>query len=221
MYRRHVRARIRLYVKRARRFLLHRVLHADDPPHRLALAVAIGVFVMITPTVGIQSLLTVVLAWLLGANKLIGLPVLWISNPVTIVPMYYGCYRVGVLLTGADGVDPAWWQDLAHPPAGWTPGVTFYWSRFMEVATPMWVGCLVVAAVAAPICYVITYRLIRFYRLRRWGQLVPPVPDPPASPTLKWPPHRPGKSGDNRTRLTNGHGKGTRNRSRTRTSSAT
>ena len=182
MYRRHVRARTRLYYQRARRFLLHRVLHADDPPHQLALAVAIGVFITITPTVGVQSILVVLVAWLLGANKLLGVPVLWISNPITIVPMYYGCYKVGVLLTQTDGVDPAWWQALADPPPGWIGGITFYWSRFTEVAVPMWVGCLVVAAIAGPISYVIAYRTIRFYRLRRWGQLVPPTAQPAGEP---------------------------------------
>lgn len=216
MYRRHVRARIRLYYQRARRFLLHRVLHADDPPHQLALAVAVGVFVMITPTVGVQSLLTILLAWLLGANKLLGLPVLWISNPLTIVPMYYGCYKVGVLLTGANGVGPEWWQELAHPPPDWLPSITFYWSRFMEVAMPMWVGCLVVAVVAAPASYVVAYRMIRFYRLRRWGQLVPPM----AEPAAEHPTQRAGQRGKNeklRPRLSSGR----RTRTQTHTSSAT
>lgn len=179
MYRRHIRARLRLYSQRTRRFILHRVLHADDPPHQLALAVAIGVFITITPTVGVQSILVVLVAWLLGANKLLGVPVLWISNPITIVPMYYGCYKVGVLLTQTDGVDPEWWTALADPPpAGWIESIAFYWSRFTEVAVPMWVGCLVVAAIAGPISYVISYRMIRFYRLRRWGQLVPPTVEP-------------------------------------------
>ena len=97
IYRRHIRARFRLYLHRARKFIYHNVLHADDPPHRLALGAAIGVFVAFTPTVGLQMMLTVSLAWLLRANKVIGLPVVWISNPATLVPIYYSCYVVQTL----------------------------------------------------------------------------------------------------------------------------
>ena len=43
--RRQLRIRIRVIGRRVRRFVYHHLLHADDPPHRLALGVGIGVFV--------------------------------------------------------------------------------------------------------------------------------------------------------------------------------
>ena len=88
MNRPHVLARFRSPWQRVRHFVLHDILHADDPPHRLALGVAIGMFVTFTPTVGLQMVLVGVLAWLLRANKLVGLPVVWLSNPATVVPIY-------------------------------------------------------------------------------------------------------------------------------------
>ena len=80
---------------RARRFVVHNVLRADDPPHRLALAVAIALFVTFTPTIGFRSVLVVLLAWMFGANKLVGLPLVWISNPATFVPIDYPSYLTG------------------------------------------------------------------------------------------------------------------------------
>lgn len=182
MFRRHVLARSRLLIRRLRAFVLHNVLHADDPPYRLALGVAIGMWVTFTPTVGFQMMLVVFLAWLLGGNKVVGVPVVWLSNPVTFVPIFYPCYRLGVMITNMPQVSEAWWRELASPPVGWWAAVSFYWTRVMEIAVPLWLGCLVVATLVALPTYIIVERLVRYYRLRRWGQLVPPPP-PPIKPS--------------------------------------
>ena len=71
---RHLLVRFRLLSRRIRRFIIHNILHADDPPHRLALGVAIGMFMTFTPTVGVQSILVALTAWVLRANKLVGMP---------------------------------------------------------------------------------------------------------------------------------------------------
>ncbi len=156
----------RLLVK-ARRFLVHNVLHADDPPHRLALGVAIGMFVAITPTGGVQSVLVVLLAWLLGDNKVVGLPLVWISNPATAVPIYYPCYRLGHTILGGESVTRDWWRELAQGPISKAQSVEFYWSRLMQVIEPLVVGSLIVASVLAVVSYAMTYHLIvKFRRLR-------------------------------------------------------
>ena len=157
-----------------RHFVMHSVLHADDPPARLALGAAIGVFIAFTPTFGFQMLLVVFTAWLLRANKAVGLPVVWISNPATMGLIYYPCYVVGRTLLGRHVIDHQWWSELKSPPAGWWPAVEFYWSRIVEVATPLWLGCLLVAICLAIPTYYGVYHAIRLYRLRRWGQLTPP-----------------------------------------------
>ncbi|MBW3598332.1 MAG: DUF2062 domain-containing protein [Planctomycetes bacterium] len=174
MFRRHFRAMYRLQSRRLRRFVMHSVLHADDPPHRLALGAAIGIFVTFTPTVGIQMLVAIFLAWLLRANKAIGVPLVWISNPATFVPMYYPCYVVGRLILRRPPIEPGWWKELADPPGGWSTAISFYWTKFLEIALPLWVGCLVVGLTLGYLTYHFTYRAICAYRMRRWGQLMPP-----------------------------------------------
>jgi uncharacterized protein len=167
-------SRWRQYATWTREFITHRVLHADDPPHRLALGVAIGVFVTFTPTVGFQMVIAVFLAWWLRANKAVGVPVVWISNPATFVPIYYSCYWVGRHILGKNGIGRAWWAELTRPPEGWWPAVTFYWSRFTEIAWPLWIGGFIVGGACEVVSYYLVYHLIRAYRLRRWGQLLPP-----------------------------------------------
>lgn len=167
--------RIQTAWDKVRHFVLHSVLHADDPPGRLALGAAIGMFVMFTPTCGFQSLLVVFSAWLLRANKAVGLPIVWLSNPATMVIIYYPCYVVGRTLLGRESIDSQWWRELRQPPSGWWPAVEFYWSQLLEVATPLWLGCLVVGTATAIPTYYSIYYVIRVYRLRRWGQLTPPI----------------------------------------------
>lgn len=169
-----LRIRLRYSVRQLKGFVIHYLLHADDPPHELALGVAIGVWVTFTPTIGIQMALIVFLAWLLRANKVVGLPIAWITNPATIVPMYYPCYWLGRVILGHPDVGMEWWKKLAHPPTGWWPAVTFYLDCVWEIFEPLWLGCLIIATVLAVISYVIVLFTVRWYRMRRWGTLVPP-----------------------------------------------
>lgn len=152
---------------RARRFVLSRILHADDPPHRLALGVAIGLFVTFTPTIGFQSLLVVGLAWLLGGNKLVGLPLIWISNPATFVPIYYPSYRIGRWILGGEPAKWNWWKELAKPPEGTLEAIRFYWSRMLEIIGPLTLGCLILAVPISLASYWLTYHLVEKYRAIR------------------------------------------------------
>lgn len=175
MLARRVRGRFHYTWRRARHFVLRSVLHTDDPPGRLALGAAIGVFFAFTPTFGIQMLLVVFAAWLLRANQAVGLPLVWISNPATMLLIYYPCYVVGRTILNREPIDRQWWSELGTPPVGWWPALEFYWSHLMEIAAPLWLGCVLVATCLAIPTYYLVYHLIRAYRLRRWGQLTPPV----------------------------------------------
>ena len=148
------------------RFVYHSVLHADDPPHQLALGTAVGVLVAFTPTAGIQMVIAGFLSWLLRANKATSVAVVWISNPVTIVPMYWYSYRIGCAILTLEPIGHAWWAELATPPPGWWPAVTFYWSQFVEIAWPLWLGGVVVGLVCAYATYYTVYHAIRYARLR-------------------------------------------------------
>ena len=172
---RRFRARLRLFRRRARYFIIHTVLHADDPPHRLALGIAIAMFVTFTPTIGFQMALAVFFAWLLRANKAAGIALVWLSNPVTIIPIFYFCYRIGHMIVRGERVSWRWWAQLARPPQGWWAGVQFYWERFMEISAPLWVGSLIVATVVGYLSYYISYYAICGYRLKKWGSLLPPT----------------------------------------------
>jgi uncharacterized protein len=166
--------RVRRQYRRWRRFLTHNILHTDDSPHKIALGMAIGAFVTFTPTVGVQMAVVLLLAWLLRANKVVGLPVVWLTNPATIVPFYWLCYEIGRILLGTPPVGQQWWLEMASPPAGWLAIVQFYWSRFWQIGWPLWVGGCIVGLIAALPAYYLTYYGVRSFRMRQWGQLTRP-----------------------------------------------
>ncbi len=137
----------------------------DDPaqPHRVALGAALGIFVAFTPTIGFQMIIVVALASLFGANKLVGVPLVWISNPLTIPPIFYAGYTLGRVILGWQRLSRRWWSELAEPPEGWWATTVFYWNRAAAIAAPLWLGLVLIGGCAA----VLTYYAL-FYFLRNW-----------------------------------------------------
>ena len=162
-----VRSRYHRHRQQLRQFVIHNLLHADDPPHVLALGMAIGILVAFTPTVGVQMLVAGFLSWLMRANKAVSVAVVWISNPATMIPIYWYCYRIGCAILALDPIGRHWWAELAAPPHGWWAAVKFYWSRFIEIAGPLWLGSFVVGSICGYVTYYAVYHAIRHYRLRR------------------------------------------------------
>ena len=101
--------------RRISRFIVRRILHTDDTPSRIARGAAIGIFVAWLPLIGLQMLLTLGLSFILRANKLVGLPVVWISNIFTLGPIYYPSYLLGSAMLGSDAISTeAFKQDFAN-----------------------------------------------------------------------------------------------------------
>lgn len=82
------------------------VFTSRAPVNQVAWGTAFGVFWGLTPTVGLQIFI-LFLQWLLFRYLLrinfdfkIGVILVWISNPITILPMYYIFWKTGNLLLG-------------------------------------------------------------------------------------------------------------------------
>ncbi|MGV1098779.1 DUF2062 domain-containing protein [Thiovibrio sp. JS02] len=85
--------------QRLARYYYLKVLRLQGDPHSLALGVAIGLFVGVTPTLPLHTVLIIGLAGLLRGNIIAGLIAsVVISNPLTMLPQYYFSWRIGSLL---------------------------------------------------------------------------------------------------------------------------
>lgn len=158
--------------QKLREWFVH-LLHLDDSAHRIALGVAIGMFIALTPTMGAQMVLTVLVATLLGANKVSGVPMAWITNPLTAVPVYSFNYLVGRALVGGPGLKEIEGAMAAamDPSLGWGVLARAWWSLMLRGAAPLWAGCALVGLVAGALAYAVMYYLVTTYRRRYKEQL--------------------------------------------------
>jgi len=135
---------------------LHAVIKLDDPPRKLALAFAIGVFIAFSPTLGLHIISCLVVAWIFRLSKLVVLTGSFINNPWTIVPLYGFCIWFGLKITGGTGDVPRIaWNELTL--------TTTY-----EVLKPyLWAyiaGTLVLGSIAAVLSYFLFYCAVLRYR---------------------------------------------------------
>jgi uncharacterized protein (DUF2062 family) len=150
---------------RPRTFIRH-ILLADDTPHSIALGTAIGTFIGLTPTGGVQMLLVMLVAFLCRPffrfNQIAALLMVYISNPLTAVPIYWFSYKVGTLFFA----ETVTYKDFAH--IFQYDGFAEWWHSLVTIArdvgAPLLVGSLIVATVCAVISYPATQVLVRLFR---------------------------------------------------------
>jgi len=117
-------------------------------PHEIALGMAIGVFIGITPTIPLHTILAVSLALLVGGSKLAAALGVWVSNPLSIPFFYYGSYRIGQLVLGLPGINlPDDRSLLAMASLGG------------KIVGAMLLGGVILGIVPAIVAYVLTLKL--------------------------------------------------------------
>lgn len=83
-------------------------------PHFVAMGMAVGIFVSMTPTIPFHTLAAVILAYLFKGSRPAAMLGVWVSNPFTLVFFYLACYKIGMLIFGASAGDPEILNNLLH-----------------------------------------------------------------------------------------------------------
>lgn len=127
-------------------------------------AFAVGLFMAFVP-LPIQMLLAAMAAILLRVNLPLSVALVWITNPLTIPPMFYFAYKVGALLLGT-------------PEHEFAPQLNLDWllNETGAIWEPLLLGCTVTGAVSALIGYsairlLWRMRIVKHYRLRKQARL--------------------------------------------------
>lgn len=118
-------------------------------------AIAVGVFFAFMP-VPFQMLLAALAAISLRFNILVAVPTVWISNPITLAPMFYFCYRIGAAI-------------LDIHADNFNFELSFNWvvTGMLDIWQPLLLGCLVVGLVSATASYWLMQFLWRYHLLTR------------------------------------------------------
>lgn len=129
-------------------------------PDEIARGMALGLFIGMTPTFGIQMFLALIFAFILRQNKIAALIGVWNTNPVT-APVIYGLeYEVGRVLLG-----------MPYPAAK----IEFTFEAMKQLgwqlASPLCLGSLILGIPVTIVGYALTLHLIpvlRQWRIPRW-----------------------------------------------------
>jgi uncharacterized protein (DUF2062 family) len=132
---------------------LREILSVKEPPHKVAAAFALGIFIGMSPLLGIHTILGIFLAWQLRLNKLVTLIGVYVTNPWTIVPIYSFGTWVGTKILGIEQIMPH--VDWAH--ITWK----ILFAEFEHLLMPFIVGCTVDGAIAAAIGYIVIYEAVK------------------------------------------------------------
>lgn len=161
------------------RFLEYKILHIDDSPHKIALGLAIGLFIAWTPLLGIHLLMVIALTVLLRANKFAALTSVWVSNIFTIPFVYYPSYLVGRVAcdiftphsTMSKEQVSAIFKRLFAPGNMLNDFYTKeYWHQFWilikTIGPELWIGGFILGGLAAVSSYIICYSIIKSHRTK-------------------------------------------------------
>jgi uncharacterized protein len=123
------------------------LLHLDDPPWRVALALAVGVFISFTPFLGFQTLLALLVAAVARLNPAVVVTGTWLNLPWFMPFVYAGALKLGAWLL----------QDLRGLGD---------WSLALLIGTTL------LGFGAAVITYLVAFGIMR----RRWRRRHQPTP---------------------------------------------
>lgn len=132
---------------------LRLILSIKESPVRLSLSFAIGVFIGMSPFLGIHTILGIICAYLFRLNKFVTIVGVYITNPWTIIPIYTFSTFVGARLLGMDKFFPAVdWKGLT---------LSKLISELGPLLKPFIIGTLLIGLLSSVASYLILYYLIR------------------------------------------------------------
>lgn len=128
----------------------------------IANAAAIGLFCALLP-IPFQMLPSALLAIMFRANLPLSIALVWLTNPLTAVPVWYGTYLLGSVLLG---MEPTWTVDENSLEAVGDA----MWANFGQIYIPILVGSLIAGIVLAAAGWAGAHQAWRAHIRLQWRQ---------------------------------------------------
>ncbi len=138
--------------------------HLSDPElwkwnkKTIAKAFAIGLFCAFLP-IPAHTLLGAVLAVIFSANILLSMFMVWVNNPITMVPIYYFTYKLGASILGIE-------MDL-----NFEFSFSYLMNNFGSATLAMWVGGIITSIISAIIGYFAIITIYKYKAIKRVKRL--------------------------------------------------
>ncbi len=161
---------------RTARYYYLRFIRLKGDPASVARGVAIGLYIGVTPTLPLHTVLILLFAYLLRGNTIAALiAATVISNPLTFVPQYYLSWKIGDLILPGDHS----WQRIQEvialltSDAGFRERLTAVTHLGGETLFVMILGGCILAIPVALLGYVVTYKFfVKLHQKRQEKHLL-------------------------------------------------
>lgn len=156
--------------------VIKKLARSHSSSHDLAFGAAIGFFIGMLPIMGIQMLVAAAIAAIFRVSKLAAILPVWISNPLTFIPLYGFNYWVGNKLTGLGPNHEEYRKVIKEvhqllSQAGFFEGIVdstkLFGSMGLDAVISLCVGSAIVGIVSALISYPLCMKAIQMLRSRR------------------------------------------------------
>jgi uncharacterized protein len=126
--------------------------------HSVASATFIGLFLAFVPLPG-QMIMAVPLAVFFRANLAISVALVWITNPLTVAPIFFMAYKVGTAFVGGS-------------PDQFAFELSWAWvsNELDNIWQPLLLGCLLCGVFFGLLGQTVVKGLWRWYVVKRWHE---------------------------------------------------
>jgi uncharacterized protein (DUF2062 family) len=121
-----------------------------------SMGLGIGLFMAFMP-MPLQVIPSTAVALLVRANLPLAIAGVWLTNPFTVPPLYFMCYRIGTWVLG-----------LPALPIAFDPSWTWLRETLVLIWQPFVLGCFIAATVSGTLGYVGVRLLWRWNVIRAW-----------------------------------------------------
>lgn len=154
--------------------LLRWIAKLRSSPKAIAGGLAIGMFIAFTPTVGVQLILAVLAATLFNVNRPAAIIPVWITNPLTVAPIYSFNYWLGSRICGGPPLSEVskLFIDIGRTMARlefWDVKEQFLTILHMskDILIPLLVGSIVVGVLTGFVVYIFSLYLLSIFFNRK------------------------------------------------------
>jgi len=139
-----------------------KLLHSPNLWHlnrrSIAGAFANGLFMAFIP-VPFQMILAAAGAIIFRVNLPLSVALVWITNPVTMPPMFYGTYQLG-----------AWLMNTPHRDFNFELSMDWLMNGLGAIWQPFLLGCLVAGTIASILGYIGIRLIWRWHIVKEWNR---------------------------------------------------
>jgi uncharacterized protein (DUF2062 family) len=143
------------------RYYLKKLLWIDKDHRKISTSMTLGVFIGVFIPVGFQTIVTIPVGLLLKRNIFVAVLFTMISNPLTVLPLYYLSFKIGEYLTGLNITDAQFYQIVEQP------GLTSLLNLGKTGVINFFTGSLILAIPISICFYFLSDIMIQYYRNRK------------------------------------------------------